>query len=47
MRLKVERVKWITEHLKKINMSSREISDAKTVLHQEENMDLEILWLEM
>jgi len=29
MRLKVERVKWITEHLKKINMSSREISDAK------------------
>jgi len=29
MRLKVELVKWITEHLKKINMSDREISDAK------------------
>jgi len=29
MRLKIEQVKWITEHLKKINMSSREISDAK------------------
>jgi len=29
MRLKIEKVKWITEHLKKINMSSREISDAK------------------
>ena len=29
MKLKVERVKWITEHSKKINMSSREISDAK------------------
>jgi hypothetical protein len=30
MRLKIEKVKWITEHLKKINMSSREISDAKS-----------------
>ena len=29
MRLKIEKVKWITEHLKKINMSSWEISDAK------------------
>ena len=29
MKLKIEKVKWITEHLKKINMSSREISDAK------------------
>ena len=29
MRLKIERVKWITEHLKKINMSDREIMDAK------------------
>ena len=29
MRLKIEKVKWITEHLKKINMSSREIYDAK------------------
>jgi len=29
MRSKIEQVKWITEHLKKINMSSREISDAK------------------
>ena len=29
MRLKVEQVKWITEHLKKINMSDREIMDAK------------------
>ena len=29
MRLKIERVKWITERLKKINMSDREISDAK------------------
>ena len=25
MRLKVEQVKWITEHLKKINMNSRKI----------------------
>jgi hypothetical protein len=30
MRLKIEKVKWITEHLKKINMSDREISDAKS-----------------
>jgi len=29
VKLKIEQVKWITEHLKKINMSSREISDAK------------------
>ena len=29
MRLKIARVKWITEHLKKINMSDREIMDAK------------------
>jgi len=29
MKSKIEKVKWITEHLKKINMSSREISDAK------------------
>jgi len=29
MKLKTEQVKWITELLKKINMSSREISDAK------------------
>jgi hypothetical protein len=29
MKLKVELVKWITEHLKKINMSSREIMDAR------------------
>jgi hypothetical protein len=30
MRLKTEKVKWITEHLKKINMSDREIMDAKS-----------------
>jgi len=30
MRLKIEQVKWITEHLKKINMSDRELSDAKS-----------------
>jgi hypothetical protein len=29
MRLKIVRVKWITEHLKKTNMSDREIMDAK------------------
>jgi len=29
MRLKIEQVKWIMEHLKKINMSDREIMDAK------------------
>ena len=29
MKSKIERVKWITEHLKKINMSDREIMDAK------------------
>jgi hypothetical protein len=29
MRLKTERVKWRTELIKKINMSSREISDAR------------------
>jgi hypothetical protein len=30
MRLKTERVKWKTEHTKKINMSDREIMDAKS-----------------
>ena len=30
MRLKIEKVKWKTEHIKKINMSDREISDAKS-----------------
>jgi len=29
MRSKIVQVKWITEHLKKINMSDREIMDAK------------------
>jgi hypothetical protein len=29
MKLKIVQVKWITEHLKKINMSDREIIDAK------------------
>jgi len=29
MRLKIVQVKWITEHLKKTNMSDREIMDAK------------------
>jgi hypothetical protein len=29
LRLKIELVKWKTEHLKKINMSDREIMDAK------------------
>jgi hypothetical protein len=29
MRLKIEKVKWIMEHLKKINMSDREIMDGK------------------
>jgi len=29
MKLKIERVKWKTELIKKINMSSREISDAR------------------
>jgi len=29
MRLKIGQVKWIMEHLKKINMSDREIMDAK------------------
>jgi len=29
MKLKIELVKWKTEHLKKINMSSREIYDSK------------------
>ena len=29
MRLKIAQVKWITEHLKKTNMSDREIMDAK------------------
>jgi len=29
MRLKTEKERWLTEHIKKINMSSREISDAK------------------
>ena len=30
MRLKIEQVKWKMEHIKKINMSDREISDAKS-----------------
>jgi len=34
MRLKVERVKWKTEHLKKINMSDREMSDAKNGIQE-------------
>jgi len=29
MRLKIEKERWLTEHIKKINMSDREISDAK------------------
>ena len=29
MKLKIEQAKWITEHLKKINMSDREIMDGK------------------
>ena len=29
MRLKIELERWLTERIKKINMSSREISDAK------------------
>ena len=29
MRLKIVKVKWKTEHIKKINMSDREIMDAK------------------
>ena len=29
MRLKIEKERWLTERIKKINMSSREISDAK------------------
>ena len=29
MRLKIEQVKWKMEHIKKINMSDREIMDAK------------------
>ena len=30
MRLKIELERWLTERIKKINMSSREISDAKS-----------------
>ena len=30
MRLKTEKERWLTERIKKINMSSREISDAKS-----------------
>ena len=30
MRLKIEKEKWLTEHIKKINMSDREIMDAKS-----------------
>ena len=30
MKLKIELEKWKTEHIKKINMSDREISDAKS-----------------
>ena len=29
MKFAIELERWLTEHLKKINMSSREISDAK------------------
>ena len=29
MRLKTEKERWLTEHIKKINMSDREIMDAK------------------
>ena len=29
MKLKIEKERWLTERIKKINMSSREISDAK------------------
>ena len=29
MRLKIEEERWLTEHIKKINMSDREIMDAK------------------
>jgi len=29
MRLKIEKERWLTERIKKINMSSREIMDAK------------------
>ena len=29
MRLKIEKEKWLTEHIKKINMSDREMMDAK------------------
>ena len=29
MRLRIVKVEWITEHLKRINMSDREIMDAK------------------
>ena len=36
MRLKIEQVKWRTEHIKKINMSSREISDAKNGITRKE-----------
>ena len=37
MRLKIEKVKWITELLKRINMSSREISDAKNGIVERES----------
>ena len=30
MKLKIEKERWKTEHIKKINMSDREISDAKS-----------------
>jgi len=30
MRLKIEKEKWLMEHIKKINMSDREIMDAKS-----------------
>jgi hypothetical protein len=36
MKLKIERVKWKTELIKKINMSSREISDAKKGITRKE-----------
>ena len=36
MKLKTEKVKWLTELIKKINMSSREIMDAKNGIERKE-----------
>ena len=36
MRLKIEKERWLTERIKKINMSSREISDAKSGITRRE-----------